>query len=1075
MRSFKSRELAKSFSMKAGVPREADRQTKHCLSSINCLFITVLLLSFVACKSSLVAQEIAVIDESKTTVSDTSIPTHEFDDSELALNLDGFNSVTSSSVASVYNNIEHVYPSLEDQYPTENTTTRQINIGIVSTIDDSHKAQQRVKQLINEINNESIDRNISFKIIRIKMENNPTRMSRLLCDLLISNRVHAVIVEAVNNMSVAAISFTCSNYLIPVVASGIRDGSFSNKNVYTSFVRITPPHTLQADVWMKLMDQLDFSSVIILTSTQSTALLTRFDDLIDRRQANDAHAPTIESIIEFESLEAPISRKSDMWDSLVNRLQDIKSFSSCRVFLLHATTINDLRLLIELINHMNMTDGGHVLIMSEPALIIAIEHSQPIPIGTISIRLKQFDASYYILDAIVSITKAIKSLDPTLLTIEPTSSCDIEPVDTWTTGIELYRAILMQKFQGLSGQIEFDDFGERSSASYEVVNFFGVPHGDIRLMQGGKNVYNTSEQSQSERHQGRNSHAADIIAVVGHIDQSCGKDEPKKLRTNTSISIDVGSIVWPGGLLNKPSGIHVRSHLFIATLQEPPFVWIHRQPCESFVKEKCINESGTSFASTRIGSSLDQLKATLNNINFAAYLKYVPFIGSSIVEWLESNADTNRQFNRKNSLNDSSLLASHIDSHDDRIRIRCYEQSSQYSDMRQEFCCEGYCMDLLAELAMRLNFTFELYVAGDNQYGSVTFNEPIIQSDTVNPNLNDENNYATLSHDQCCDQYGSEPFIDLYNYNTEPHSQHQHEAPGATKWNGLVGELVSRRADMVFAPLSVTPLRAEAIDFSNPFKFHHFSILLRRESMRATLTSFLQPFQNRLWMIVIVIATHIVAFTLYLLERYSAFGWFGIRKRYFMVDEQRSYRHSDRPLNLSTSIWFSWSILLNSSIGEELPKSPSGRLLGVFWSFFAMIVVASYTANLAAFLVLDARDSLISISGIDDPRIKSGDLGSATVRGSAIDTFLASQVEYINLHRRMEENIIDDIDQGISLLRNGTIDSLIWDSTRLEWEVSHDPTCSVGIAGEFFGSSGYGIGLQKHSYWTENGQKVDCH
>jgi ionotropic glutamate receptor NMDA 1 len=37
------------------------------------------------------------------------------------------------------------------------------------------------------------------------------------------------------------------------------------------------------------------------------------------------------------------------------------------------------------------------------------------------------------------------------------------------------------------------------------------------------------------------------------------------------------------------------------------------------------------------------------------------------------------------------------------------------------------------------------------------------------------------------------------------------------------------------------------------------------------------------------------------------------------------------------------------------------------WAGFAMIMVASYTANLAAFLVLDRPET--SISGINDPRV----------------------------------------------------------------------------------------------------------
>lgn len=39
------------------------------------------------------------------------------------------------------------------------------------------------------------------------------------------------------------------------------------------------------------------------------------------------------------------------------------------------------------------------------------------------------------------------------------------------------------------------------------------------------------------------------------------------------------------------------------------------------------------------------------------------------------------------------------------------------------------------------------------------------------------------------------------------------------------------------------------------------------------------------------------------------------------------------------------------------------------WAGFAMIIVASYTANLAAFLVLDRPEE--RITGINDPRVRT--------------------------------------------------------------------------------------------------------
>lgn len=45
------------------------------------------------------------------------------------------------------------------------------------------------------------------------------------------------------------------------------------------------------------------------------------------------------------------------------------------------------------------------------------------------------------------------------------------------------------------------------------------------------------------------------------------------------------------------------------------------------------------------------------------------------------------------------------------------------------------------------------------------------------------------------------------------------------------------------------------------------------------------------------------------------------------------------------------------------------------WAGFAMIIVASYTANLAAFLVLDRPEE--RITGINDPRVRPSRRGRA--------------------------------------------------------------------------------------------------
>ncbi|CAH0596356.1 unnamed protein product [Chrysodeixis includens] len=327
-------------------------------------------------------------------------------------------------------------------------------------------------------------------------------------------------------------------------------------------------------------------------------------------------------------------------------------------------------------------------------------------------------------------------------------------------------------------------------------------------------------------------------------------------------------------------------------------------------------------------------------------------------------------------------------------------------DTDQLYCCKGFCMDLLKHLSKAINFTYSLALSPDGQFG----------------------NYIIRNLTQ----------------------------PGAKKeWTGLIGELVYERADMIVAPLTINPERAEFIEFSKPFKYQGITILEKKPSRSSTLVSFLQPFSNTLWILVMV-SVHVVALVLYLLDRFSPFGRFKLAN----IDGTE-----EDALNLSSAIWFAWGVLLNSGIGEGTPRSFSARVLGMVWAGFAMIIVASYTANLAAFLVLERPKT--KLTGINDARLRNTmeNLTCATVKGSAVDMYFRRQVELSNMYRTMEANNYDNAEQAIEDVKNGKLMAFIWDSSRLEFEAAQD--CELVTAGELFGRSGYGVGLQKGSPWAD--------
>ena len=66
------------------------------------------------------------------------------------------------------------------------------------------------------------------------------------------------------------------------------------------------------------------------------------------------------------------------------------------------------------------------------------------------------------------------------------------------------------------------------------------------------------------------------------------------------------------------------------------------------------------------------------------------------------------------------------------------------------------------------------------------------------------------------------------------------------------GELVKEVADLIVAPLTINPERAQVMEFSKPFKYQGITILQKRQPRASQLVSFLQPFKSTLWVLVLV-------------------------------------------------------------------------------------------------------------------------------------------------------------------------------------------------------------------------------
>ena len=71
---------------------------------------------------------------------------------------------------------------------------------------------------------------------------------------------------------------------------------------------------------------------------------------------------------------------------------------------------------------------------------------------------------------------------------------------------------------------------------------------------------------------------------------------------------------------------------------------------------------------------------------------------------------------------------------------------------------------------------------------------------------------------------------------------------------------------------------------------------------------------------------------------------------------RKTAKESDEPgdeFSLYNSLWFATASMLQQG-PDNTPKSPSGRLLAASFWFFVLLMISTYTANLAAFFTSTA-------------------------------------------------------------------------------------------------------------------------
>ncbi|XP_053604879.1 glutamate receptor ionotropic, kainate 2 isoform X2 [Plodia interpunctella] len=276
------------------------------------------------------------------------------------------------------------------------------------------------------------------------------------------------------------------------------------------------------------------------------------------------------------------------------------------------------------------------------------------------------------------------------------------------------------------------------------------------------------------------------------------------------------------------------------------------------------------------------------------------------------------------------------------------------------------------------------------------------------------------------------------------------------EWDGMIRELLEQRADVAIADLTITYDREQVVDFTMPFMNLGISVLYRKPIKQPpNLFSFLSPLSLDVW-IYMATAYLGVSVLLFILARFTPYEW-----------HQSHSPDGDKMENifsLANCLWFAIGSLMQQSC-DFLPKAVSTRMVAGMWWFFTLIMISSYTANLAAFLTVERMDSPIESAEdlAKQTKIKYGALkGGSTAAFFRDSNFSTYQRMWSFMESARPTVFTSSNKEGEERVMRGKGGyAYLMESTTIEYVVERN--CDLTQVGGMLDSKGYGIAMPPNS------------
>ncbi|KAF5405970.1 Ligand-gated ion channel [Paragonimus heterotremus] len=340
--------------------------------------------------------------------------------------------------------------------------------------------------------------------------------------------------------------------------------------------------------------------------------------------------------------------------------------------------------------------------------------------------------------------------------------------------------------------------------------------------------------------------------------------------------------------------------------------------------------------------------------------------------------------------------------------------------------------------------------------------------------------------------YSIEVFRDIaralelqYNFSEQMDHNYGVKLPDG-KWNGIIGQIASKHADVGLGPVIQDGERKMVVDFTIPYYDSAGLIMLVSTKTDQELGPFffLEVFTTPVWLCCLL-AVGTVSFLVYLLDRLSPYSF-----------QNQAVLHggpSEGTLfTLKESIWYVLGACTQQ--GESLdPRSTSTRILITGHWIFVVIMVSMFSANLSARLTVSGlKEEIKSLEQL----VEQTDVKYTVQSNSAEYAFFRKMYEveeslfkvwrelsvnlteassnysvwqypiterYGILFKRMSKwGFTNDTEDSLRRLRNGWV--IFMESPLAAYHIS--TSCDLRQLGERIGSWHYGIALPPKSFLT---------